>query len=62
LVFAEMKDPVRRKIDRYQLTRTIDPAHFFPTLDGAVAAYRAETGVDWAASSATSRSGVEADT
>ena len=48
LVFAELKDPVRRKIDRYQLTRTIDPAHFFPTLDDAVAAYRARTGADWA--------------
>ena len=24
-----MKDPVRRKIDRYELTRTIDPAHFY---------------------------------
>jgi len=47
LVFAEMKDPVRAKIDRYQLTRTIDPAHFFPTLDEAVAAYRARTGADW---------------
>jgi high affinity sulfate transporter 1 len=47
LVFAEMKDPVRRKIDRYHLTRVIDPAHFFPTLDDAVAAYRAETGIDW---------------
>jgi high affinity sulfate transporter 1 len=48
LVFAEMKDPVRAKIDRYQLTRTIDPAHFFPTLDEAVAAYRARTGAEWA--------------
>ncbi len=35
------------------LTRTIDPAHFFPTLDDAVAAYRAQTGVDWAATSRT---------
>jgi MFS superfamily sulfate permease-like transporter len=25
LVFAELKDPVRRKIERYGLTRTIDP-------------------------------------
>ena len=32
LVFAEMKDPVRRKIERYELTRTIDPRHFFPTI------------------------------
>lgn len=40
LVFAEMKDPVRRKIERYGLTRTIDPRHFFPTLDAAIAAFR----------------------
>ena len=32
LVFAELKDPVRDKIERYGLTRTIDPRHFFPTL------------------------------
>ena len=44
LVFAEMKDPVRAKIERYELTRTIDPAHFFPTVDEAVDAYIAETG------------------
>jgi high affinity sulfate transporter 1 len=55
LAFAEMKDPVRRKIDRYQLTRTIDPAHFFPTLDDATAAYQARTGADWTAPHATSR-------
>jgi MFS superfamily sulfate permease-like transporter len=47
LLFAEMKDPVREKIERYELTRTIDPAHFFPTLGGAVDRYRAETGVTW---------------
>jgi hypothetical protein len=35
-----MKDPVRQKIDRYKLTRTIDPAHFYPTIEDAVAAYR----------------------
>jgi high affinity sulfate transporter 1 len=44
LVFAELKDPVRRKIERYGLTRTIDPRHFFPTVEAAVAAFRAETG------------------
>ncbi|MCE3556382.1 sodium-independent anion transporter [Pseudonocardia sp. RS11V-5] len=44
LVFAEMKDPVRRKIDCYELTRTIDPAHFFPTVDAAVDAFRRESG------------------
>jgi hypothetical protein len=47
LVFAEMKDPVRRKIERYELTRTIDPGHFYPTLDAAIAAFRRETGADW---------------
>jgi high affinity sulfate transporter 1 len=47
LVFAEMKDPVREKIERYGLTRTIDPAHFFPTLEAAVEAFRAESGSDW---------------
>ena len=41
LAFAEMKDPVRRKIERYELTRTIDPAHFFPTVEAGVAAFRA---------------------
>jgi high affinity sulfate transporter 1 len=49
LVFAELKDPVRGKIERYGLTRTIDPAHFFPTIESAVAAFRQETGADWAA-------------
>jgi MFS superfamily sulfate permease-like transporter len=49
LVFAELKDPVRRKIERYGLTRTIDPGHFFPTVESAVAAFRAETGAEWAA-------------
>jgi MFS superfamily sulfate permease-like transporter len=44
LVFAEMKDPVRVKIERYELTRTIDPAHFFRTLDETVAEYLRDTG------------------
>jgi high affinity sulfate transporter 1 len=47
LVFAEMKDPVREKIERYKLTRTIDPAHFFPTIGAAVAAFREQFGADW---------------
>ncbi|MET8149538.1 SulP family inorganic anion transporter [Actinoplanes sp. NPDC049668] len=49
LVFAEMKTPVRTKIDRYGLTRTIDPEHFFHTIEDAIDAYRAETGVEWTA-------------
>ncbi|MCW2523965.1 MAG: sulfate transporter, partial [Frankiales bacterium] len=49
LVFAELKDPVRRKIERYGLTRTITPRHFFPTVDAAVAAYAAQSGAQWKA-------------
>jgi high affinity sulfate transporter 1 len=48
LVFADMKDPVREKIERYELTRTIDPAHFFPTVGAAVAAFQDQFGADWA--------------
>ena len=51
LIFAEMKDPVREKVERYGLTRTINPAHFFPTLDEAIAAFRRESGAEWPASS-----------
>jgi high affinity sulfate transporter 1 len=49
LVFAEMKDPVREKIERYELTRTIDPTHFFPTVGAAVAAFQDQFGADWTA-------------
>ena len=47
LVFAEMKDPVRRKIERYGLSRTIDPRHFYPTVEAAVAAFCHQTGAAW---------------
>jgi high affinity sulfate transporter 1 len=47
LVFAGMKTPVHEKVDRYQLTRVINPAHFFPTIDDAVAAYQRQTGATW---------------
>jgi high affinity sulfate transporter 1 len=46
LAFAEMKDPVRQKIERYGLTRTIDPRRFYPTVEVAVAAFAAETEID----------------
>jgi high affinity sulfate transporter 1 len=44
LVFAEMKTPVQRKIERYGLTRTINPGHFFHTLDDAVTAFETRLG------------------
>ncbi|MGY1631116.1 SulP family inorganic anion transporter [Geodermatophilus sp. SYSU D01186] len=47
LVFAELKDPVRRKIERYGLTHEIQPQHFFPTVEAAVDAFRRETGATW---------------
>jgi MFS superfamily sulfate permease-like transporter len=49
LVFAELKDPVRHKIERYGLTRTINPHHFFPTIGTAISAFRDETGAQWTA-------------
>jgi hypothetical protein len=47
LVFAEFKDPVRNKLERYQLIGPLDPDHFFPTLEAAIETFRAETGADW---------------
>ncbi|MET0763542.1 MAG: sulfate permease [Blastococcus sp.] len=47
LVFAELKDPVRRKIERYGLAREIEPQHFFPTVEAAVEAWRAQSGATW---------------
>ncbi len=49
LVFAELKDPVRAKLERYELIGTLDPDHFFPTLDGALEAFRRQTGAEWTA-------------
>ena len=47
LVFAELKNPVRAKLERYELIGPLDPDHFFPTLRAAVNAYREQTGTDW---------------
>ena len=49
LVFAELKDPVRRKIAIYGLAEEIRPEHFFPTVGAAVEAFRARTDADRAA-------------
>jgi hypothetical protein len=42
-----MKDPMREKIELYELTRTIDTAHFSRTLYAAVAECLRETGAIW---------------
>ncbi len=47
LVFAELKDPVRAKLERYELIGPLDPHHFFPTLEAAVESFRRQTGADW---------------
>jgi high affinity sulfate transporter 1 len=53
LVFAELKSPVRAKLERYELIGPLDPDHFFPTLDSAVNAYRAKTGASWTPTTGT---------
>jgi MFS superfamily sulfate permease-like transporter len=52
LVFAELKDPVRARLERYELIGPLDPDHFFPTLDAAVARFRERTGAEWTAPTA----------
>ena len=39
LAFAELKDPVRDKLERYSIYETIDPGHFYPTVRVAVEAF-----------------------
>ena len=51
LVFAEMKSPVRDRVERYELTGTINPEHFYPTISEAVRAYQRNTGAEWSAES-----------
>ena len=47
LVFAELKEPVRAKLERYELIGALDPDHFFPTIDAAIDTFRRNTGADW---------------
>ena len=47
LVFAELKDAVRRKMETYELADTLERDRYFPTVRTAVEAYQAETGVSW---------------
>ena len=55
LVFAELKDPVRARLERYELIGPLNPDHFFPTLDAAVESFRQRTGADWRAPAASFR-------
>ena len=47
LVFAELKDHVRTKLERYELIGPLNPDHFFPTLDAAIDTFCQETGARW---------------
>jgi high affinity sulfate transporter 1 len=47
LRFAEMKDPVKDKLKRFQLFERFGVANFYPTIGSAVDAYLEEHAVDW---------------
>src|SRR5215510_6862232 len=47
LRFAEMKDPVKDKLKRFQLFERFGAANFYPTIGSAVDAYLEEHAVDW---------------
>jgi MFS superfamily sulfate permease-like transporter len=47
LRFAEMKDPVKDKLRRFELFERFGAANFYPTIGSAVDAYLDEHTVDW---------------
>ena len=47
LQFAEMKDPVKDKLKRFEMFETFGAASFHPTIGAAVDAYLEEHSVDW---------------
>lgn len=47
LVFAELEEPVRRKIERYELSHPLAADRFFPSVNSAVDAFRDQTGAVW---------------
>jgi len=47
LAFAELKDPVKDRLKRYELYGRIGDPAFFPTIGTAVAAYLEKTGTVW---------------
>jgi high affinity sulfate transporter 1 len=47
LVFAEMKDPVRAKVDAYGLEHILTPDRFFPTIKVAVTEYQRIHQEEW---------------
>jgi MFS superfamily sulfate permease-like transporter len=47
LAFAELKDPVKDRLERYGLVDRLGPGRFFPTVGVAVKAYVRTAGVGW---------------
>ena len=47
LRFAEMKDPVKDKLKRFELFERFGAANFYPTIGSAVDAYLEEHAVGW---------------
>ncbi|MBO0683682.1 MAG: SulP family inorganic anion transporter [Candidatus Dormibacteraeota bacterium] len=47
LAFAEMKGPVKDRVARYGLMKSLGSDFFFPTMGMAVKEYLRRTGVDW---------------
>jgi high affinity sulfate transporter 1 len=47
LHFAEMKDPVKDKLKRFELFERFGAANFYPTVGAAVDAYLEDHAVDW---------------
>ena len=47
IVFAELKDPVRAKLNAFGLERQVRADRYYPTVSAAVDAYRTSTGEDW---------------
>ena len=47
LRFAEVKDPVKDKLRRFELFERFGATNFYPTVGSAVDAYLEEHAVDW---------------
>ncbi|MEX1173650.1 MAG: SulP family inorganic anion transporter [Chloroflexota bacterium] len=47
LAFAELKDPVRARLQAYGTLDRLDDVRFFPTVGASVSGYRKETGAPW---------------
>jgi high affinity sulfate transporter 1 len=47
LRFAEMKDPVKDKLKRFEVLECFSAANFYPTVGAAIDAYLEEHAVDW---------------